>query len=120
MKDEFADVEAMAYIAQLYKGASPIEDTPALVYLAETRRLPLFAEDAALLRWIGNYRGDDGALLYPVTDDGGQLVALFGVYVTFDGESAAQLWALHSQGHAEMGRTRPIPPRCTRTENGRV
>ena len=87
-KDEFADVEAMAYIAQLYKGATPTEDTPAFVYLTETRRLRLCAEDAALLRWIGHYRGDEGALLYPVTDDGGQLVALFGVYVTADGRKS--------------------------------
>jgi hypothetical protein len=87
-QDEFAGVEAMAYIAQLYKGAALIEDTPAFVYLTETRCLPLFAEDAALLRWIGNYRGAEGALLYPVTDDGGQLVALFGVYVTPDGRKS--------------------------------
>ena len=126
-KDEFADVEAMAYIAQLYKGAAPIEDTPALVYLTETRRLPLFAEDAALLRWIGNYRGDDGALLYPVTDDGGQLVALFGVYVTPDGRKSPHTsgrfilkgmrkWAEH--GLFRLGAPGPRAVECEGAEKG--
>jgi Protein of unknown function (DUF3631) len=126
-KDEFADVEAMAYITQLYNGAVPTKDTPAFLYLTETRRLPLCAEDVALLRWIGNYRGDEGALLYPVTDDGDELVALFGVYVAPDGRKSpygsgrfilkgTRKWAEH--GLFRLGAPGPKAIECEGAEQG--
>ena len=42
-------------------------------------------EDQAQLRWVAGYRGDEGALLAPVTDDAGRLVKLLVTHVTADG-----------------------------------
>jgi hypothetical protein len=82
--DDFAEAEAMAFVERLYAGAAPIDDTPGHVYLTQTRGLPLRPEDQAQLRWVANYRGDEGALLTPVTDDTGKLVKLLVTHVTLD------------------------------------
>ena len=63
----------------------PIDDTPGYIYLTQTRGLPLRPEDQAQLRWVADYRGDEGALLAPVTDDDGKLVRLLVTHVTPDG-----------------------------------
>ncbi len=86
--DDFAEVEAMAFVERLYNGAAPIDDTPGYIYLTKTRGLPLRPEDQAQLRWIADYRGDEGALLAPVTDDEGKLVKLLVTYVTLDGRKS--------------------------------
>ena len=83
--DSFAEVEAMAFIERLHNGAQPIDDTPGYTYLTEARGLPLRPEDRAQLRWVADYRGDEGALLSPVTDDDGKLVKLLVTHVTPDG-----------------------------------
>jgi Protein of unknown function (DUF3631) len=126
-QDEFADEEARTFINALYGGAAPIEGTPAHLYITRTRRLPLCAEDAALLRWIPDYRGDEGALLYPVTDGVIQLVALFGVYVTRDGRKSphgsgrftikgVRKWAEH--GLFRLGVPDPEAIECEGPEKG--
>jgi Protein of unknown function (DUF3631) len=86
--DDFAEVEAMAFLTSLYNGAAPIDGTPGYIYLTKTRGLPLRREDQAQLRWIANYRGDEGALLAPVTDDEGKLVKLLVIYVALDGRKS--------------------------------
>ena len=86
--DDFAEVEAMAFLNSLYNGAAPIDGTPGYTYITKTRGLPLRPEDQAQLRWIANYRGDEGALLAPVTDDEGKLVKLLVTYVTVDGRKS--------------------------------
>jgi len=88
---DFAEVEATAYINSLYNGAARIDDTPGYIYLTatESRGLPLRPEDAAQLRWIANYRGEEGALLVPVTDDEGELVKLLVIIVTPDGSKSS-------------------------------
>jgi Protein of unknown function (DUF3631) len=83
--DDFADVEASTYIQRLYDGAAALDGTPGHIYLTQTRGLPLASEDASHLRWIANYRGDEGALLTPVTDDDGKLVRLLVTHVTPEG-----------------------------------
>ena len=55
------------------------------IYIEQTRGLPLRPEDGALLRWIPKFRGDEGALLAPVTDDAGELVKLLVTHVTPEG-----------------------------------
>ena len=57
-------------------------------YLTQTRGLPLRPEDQAELRWVADYRGDEGALLAPVTDDDGKLVKLLVTHVTVDGRKS--------------------------------
>jgi Protein of unknown function (DUF3631) len=86
--DDFAEVEAVAFLNSLYNGAAPIDVTPGYIYLTKTHGLPLRREDQAQLRWIANYRGDEGALLAPVTDDEGKLVKLLVIYVTLDGRKS--------------------------------
>jgi Protein of unknown function (DUF3631) len=86
--DDFAEVEATAYIEGLYNGAAPIDDTPGCTYITKTRGLPLRPEDQARLRWVANDRGAEGALLAPVTNNDGKLVKLLVVYVTADGHKS--------------------------------
>jgi Protein of unknown function (DUF3631) len=82
--DDFAEVEAMAYINNLYNGAALIDSTPGYTYIIQTRGTRMRPEDQARLRWVADYRGDEGALLAPGTDDDDQLVRLFVVHVTAD------------------------------------
>jgi hypothetical protein len=86
--DDFAEVEATAYIESLYNGAQPIAGTPGYTYITKTRGLPLRPEDQAQLRWAANYRGDEGALLAPSTDAEGKLVKLLVTYVAVDGRKS--------------------------------
>jgi hypothetical protein len=83
--DDHAEVEATTYVDRLYNGAKPIDDTPGAIYITQTRGLPLRPEDQAQLRWVANYRGDEGALLAPVTDDDGKLVRLLVTFVAVGG-----------------------------------
>jgi Protein of unknown function (DUF3631) len=83
--EDFAEVEAMALVDTLYSGAAPIDDTPGYTYITVTRGLPICPEDMARLRWAAGHRGDEGALLAPITDDDGKLVRLMVTHVTQDG-----------------------------------
>jgi hypothetical protein len=83
--DDHAEVEATIYVDRLYNDAKPIDDTPGYTYITQTRGLPLRPEDQAQLRWVANYRGDEGALLAPVTDDDGKLVRLLVTFVAIGG-----------------------------------
>jgi Protein of unknown function (DUF3631) len=80
--EDFAEVEAMAFTDALYAGAALIDDTPGYTYIVQTRGLPLRVEDQAQLRWVANYRGDEGALLAPITDGDAKLVKLHVTFVT--------------------------------------
>ena len=82
------EVEATAFIESLYNGAAPIDDTPGYTHITQTRGLPLRPEDQTKLRWVADYRGDEGALLAPVTDGDGALVKLSVTYVTADGRKS--------------------------------
>ena len=83
--DDHPEIEASAFVERLYNGAKPIDDTPGHSYPTRTRGLPLRPEDQAQLRFIADYRGDEGALLAPVTDDDGKLVKLLLTFVTPEG-----------------------------------
>ena len=83
------DAERLAYITTLYAGASPLfEDTLGYRYLTQIRRLPLPPEALALLRWIPNFRGDEGVLLVPYTGQSGELLALGFTYITQEGQKS--------------------------------
>jgi hypothetical protein len=82
---DYAELEATAFIKALHNGAAPIAGTPGLLYLTTARGLPLSPEDMAPLRWVDGYRGDEGALLAPVTDQNGELVKLMVIHVTREG-----------------------------------
>jgi hypothetical protein len=117
--DDFAEVEAAAYINALYNGAAPIDGTAGHIYITQTRGLPVRPEDQAQLRWIADYRGDEGALLVPVTDDDGKLVTLMVTHVTIDSQKSP-----HGPGRTTIRGARrpglyrigtPRLPRCTGT-----
>jgi hypothetical protein len=83
--NDFAEIEAAAFIGTLHGRAGALEGTPGHLYLTQTRGLPVAPEDAALLRWAPNYRGEEGALLAPVTDNNGKIVKLLLTYIAPDG-----------------------------------
>ena len=86
--DDFAEVEATAYINALYNGAALINDTPGHAYIVKTRGLPMLPEDQAQLRWVADFRGDEGLLIAPATDNDGKIVKLLGVFVTPNGRKS--------------------------------
>ena len=83
--DDFAEVEATTYIQSLYGGAAALNDRPGAIYLTQTRGLPLAPEDALQLRWVADFRGAEGGLIAPITNDDGKLVRLLVTHVTADG-----------------------------------
>jgi hypothetical protein len=86
--DEQAEIEAMAYIEGLVQGAPPpTEDTPGYRFITspEERGLPLRPEDQEQLRWIANFRGEEGALIALATDDANKRVRLLLVHITPSG-----------------------------------
>jgi hypothetical protein len=89
--DDFAEATAMSFIDNLYSGAPLVNGTPGYVYVTQTRGLPLLPEDQAVLKWIPDYRGNEGALLAPMTDDDGKLAKLLVTYVTPDGQKSPHL-----------------------------
>ena len=87
--DDFAEVEAMSYVESLYNGATQIDhSSPGYTYIFTTRGTPLPPEELAKLRWVAHFRGDEGAILIPVTDDDGKLVGLLVIHVTKDGRKS--------------------------------
>ena len=49
---------------------------------------PAPSEVLALLRWIPNFRGDEGVILVPYTGHAGELLALGFTYITQDGQKS--------------------------------
>jgi Protein of unknown function (DUF3631) len=86
--DDFAEVEGGAYIRTLYGLAGAVDGPPARTYIEQTRDLPLRLEDQAQLRWIPEFRGEEGALIAPMTNDAGELVMLMVTHVTPDGRKS--------------------------------
>jgi hypothetical protein len=83
------DTERLAYITALYAGAALLtEGSPGRRFFTEPRGLLLPSEALALLRWIPNFRGDEGAVLAPYTDDKGELLALGFTYITQEGQKS--------------------------------
>ena len=82
------EIERTAYIAGLLEGGLPIDDTPAKHFITQTRKLPLPPEVAAQLRWIPLFRGEEGVLVLPYTDDDGKLCALGVTHITPDGQKS--------------------------------
>jgi hypothetical protein len=81
------DAERTAFIRTLYAGAATKSATLD-AYLTKTRKLPVLREDRAQLRWLEQERGDEGAMIAPVTDDKGALVAVHVTYITRDSEKS--------------------------------
>ena len=84
-EDDFAEAEAMAFVdATLCRRSADRRHSRPRLPRPDSR--PASApEDQVQLRWVASYRGDEGALLAPVTDDEGKLVKLLVTHVTADG-----------------------------------
>ena len=76
-----------AFITTFYQSGSTIATTPAWDYLCrrgiDPAKLP--AELVSLMRWVPNQRGDEGCLLFPFTEELGNLLALHITYITPQG-----------------------------------
>ena len=122
--DDFAEVAATAYVGALYNGAALIDDTPGYTYILNTRGLPLRSEDKAELRWIADFRGDEGLLIAPATDNDGKIVKLLGVFVTPDGRkssltvSRCTILGARRPGLARLGEPGPYVIECEGLEKG--
>jgi hypothetical protein len=64
--------------------------------------LQLLPEDQDQLRWIPNYRGDEGLLIAPVTEEDGRPVKVLGVYITPNGKKSE-----HKPNRITLGARRP-------------
>ncbi len=81
------DAQRQAYIDALWNGAAPLAPgQAAMTYLTATRGLTVSPADMAGLRWIENYRGDEGVLLVADTDNDGGLVAIQRTFITPAGQ----------------------------------
>jgi Protein of unknown function (DUF3631) len=84
------DAERVAYLNALYEGAAFLtEDTLGYRFFVEGRRLSLPPEALALLRWVPNFRGDEGVILVPYTGHAGELLALGFTYITQDAQKSS-------------------------------
>ena len=111
--DDLADVEAASFVQRLYDGAGALNnDTPGYIFLTQTRGLPVAPEDASILRWVANYRGDEGAILTPLTNDDGKIVRLMVTHVTSDGlKSKHEPARITIRGAKQLGLVRFGSPR---------
>jgi hypothetical protein len=83
------DAEMEAFIDGLWFRAQPVTDSPAAMAYYAGRNLDVAAGGAASqLRWLGNCRGDEGAVLAYVGGQAGELVALQLLHLTSSGEKS--------------------------------
>jgi putative DNA primase/helicase len=72
----------------LWDRAQPL-NPQAIQYLSSRSLDPVAAGAEKQLRWLPDWRGDEGAMLAAVTDESGALVAIQITYVTADGQKSA-------------------------------
>ena len=82
------DAQRVAYIETLWNRADPIAGTPGESYLKSRGLDPVATGADAQLRWLSDWRGDEGAMLAAVTDNVGALVALQITHITPVGEKS--------------------------------
>jgi hypothetical protein len=95
-KDDEADAEAIAaddahriaYVEALWNRAEPIAGTPGESYLKSRGLDPVATGADTQLRWLTDWRGDEGAVLAAVTDNAGVLVALQITHITPAGDKS--------------------------------
>jgi hypothetical protein len=90
-KEDSADTLARCtYIATTYAARLPIAGTPAAAYLTCRGLDParLRPEIVERMGWLPNYRGEEGALLFPYTDEAEGLRGLHLVLITPAGEKS--------------------------------
>ncbi|HZZ23596.1 MAG TPA: DUF3631 domain-containing protein [Roseiarcus sp.] len=81
------DTERKAYVQGLWGHAQPL-GLEAIQYLNGRGLDPVATQAEAQLRWLPNWRGDEGALVAAVTDDAGELVAIHVTCLTANGEKS--------------------------------
>jgi hypothetical protein len=90
-KEDSADtLQRRAYIEATYAARLPIAGTPAETYLTGRGLDPaqLRPEIVERMGWLANYRGTEGALVFPYTDEAGGLQGLHYIFVTPTGEKS--------------------------------
>jgi hypothetical protein len=87
-RDQAADdAERIAYVKGLWGYAQPLSPE-ALKYLNGRGLDPVATGAEAQLRWLADWRGDEGAMLAAVTGDGGELLAVQVTSITPEGEKS--------------------------------
>jgi hypothetical protein len=79
------DVERIAYVKALWDYAQPLSPE-AIQYLKGRNLDPAVAPQ---LRWLPDFRGEEGAMLAPAVDEAGALVAIQVTHITPDAEKSA-------------------------------
>jgi hypothetical protein len=88
-KRSLVDAERTAYIKALWARAAPIADIPQVkAYFANRALDPVATGAEAQMRWLPNWRGDEGALIAAVTDNAGELVAIQILHLKPDGHKS--------------------------------
>lgn len=84
------DAEAEAFIdAIVLQYSKPVTDSPEAKKYFVDRKLDIVATGAALqLKWLSNWRGDEGAIVAPITGNAGELVAIQILHITPDGKKS--------------------------------
>jgi hypothetical protein len=82
------DAHRIAYVEAIWNRAGPITGTPGESYLKSRGLDPAATRADAQLRWLSDWRGDEGAMLAAVTDNVGALVALQITHITGKGEKS--------------------------------
>jgi site-specific DNA-cytosine methylase len=84
------DAEAEAFIdAIVLQYSKPVTDSPEAMKYFAARKLDIVATGAALqLKWLSNWRGDEGAIVAPITGNADELVAIQILHITVDGKKS--------------------------------
>ena len=89
-EQSLVDTERTAYIKALWARAAPSTNIPQVKAYHDRRKLDPVATGAdAQLRWLPDWRGDEGALLSAVTDNVGELVAIQILHLDPTGQKSA-------------------------------
>ena len=88
--DSLDTLQRRAYIESTYTARLPIAGTPAIAYLAGRGLDPtqIRPEIIEKMGWLPNHRGAEGALVFPYTDEAGNLQGLHFTLITPDGEKS--------------------------------
>ena len=102
-EDSADTLQRRAYIESVYAARAPIAGTPAAAYLTGRGIDPaqLRPDIVERMGWLPNHRGAEGALIFPYTDEAGDLQGLHFVFVTPGGEKSP---------HEPARQTRRGPP----------
>jgi hypothetical protein len=107
--------ERLAMVEAIWDRAQPIMETPAEIYLRDSRRLKPTPEDAGQVRWLSEVRGygeaSEGAMVAALRDNEANLVAIQLTFIDVAGKKSSLSPArgdASRSGRLEQARRRPV------------